>query len=86
MQASTRPIPPEERVLHRRPGGALAPHRFVHTPWEVELAAAARSARLMPPTLRSSRGESPKQVLERRYAKGDVDHDTYRRMLTELEN
>jgi putative membrane protein len=40
--------------------------------------------------LRSSRGrkngssESPKQVLERRYAKGEIDQATYQRMLTEL--
>lgn len=40
---------------------------------------------------RSSRGrmngssESPQQVLESRYAKGEIDHATYRRMLTELE-
>lgn len=40
--------------------------------------------------LRSSRGamngssESPAQVLKRRYAKGEIDHATYQRMLTEL--
>ena len=40
--------------------------------------------------LRSSRGpmngssESPEQVLKRRYAKGEIDHATYQRMLTEL--
>lgn len=41
--------------------------------------------------LRSSRGpmdgsgESPEQLLERRYAKGEIDHATYQRMLTNLE-
>ena len=40
--------------------------------------------------LRSSRGrmngsiESPRQVLESRYAKGEIDQTTYRRMLTEI--
>ena len=40
--------------------------------------------------LRSSRrptngsSESPEQVLKRRYAKGEIDHATYQRMLTEL--
>lgn len=40
--------------------------------------------------LRSSRGriygsiESPQQVLESRYAKGEIDQTTYQRMLTEI--
>ncbi len=40
--------------------------------------------------LRSSRGpmnrssESPEQVLERRYAKGKIDHETHQRMLIEF--
>lgn len=40
--------------------------------------------------VRSSRGamngssESPEQVLKRRYAGGEIDHETYQRMLTEL--
>ncbi len=28
--------------------------------------------------------ESPEQVLKRRYAGGEVDHETYQRILTEL--
>lgn len=28
--------------------------------------------------------ESPEQVLERRYAEGEIDHSTYQQMLTEL--
>jgi putative membrane protein len=40
--------------------------------------------------LRSSRGsmsgssQSPEQLLKRRYAKGEIEHETYQRMLTEL--
>jgi len=40
--------------------------------------------------LRSSRGsvsgsrQSPEQLLKRRYAKGEIDHETYQRMLREL--
>ncbi len=30
--------------------------------------------------------ESPEQVLKRRYAKGEIDHATYQRMLTELKD
>lgn len=29
--------------------------------------------------------QSPEQVLKRRYAKGEIDHETYLRMLKELE-
>lgn len=28
--------------------------------------------------------ESPEQILKRRYAGGEIDHETYQRMLTEL--
>jgi putative membrane protein len=28
--------------------------------------------------------ESPEKVLKRRYAKGEIDHETYQRTLTEL--
>ena len=31
-----------------------------------------------------SRGESPEEVLKRRFASGDIDGSTYRRMLEEL--
>lgn len=40
--------------------------------------------------LRSTRGpangptESPEQILKRRYANGEIDRDTYQRMLTDL--
>lgn len=30
------------------------------------------------------RGESPEQILKRRYAKGEIDRDTYERMLADL--
>jgi putative membrane protein len=30
------------------------------------------------------RGESPEEVLKRRYAKGEIDRQTYERMLGEL--
>ena len=30
------------------------------------------------------RGDSPERILKRRYAKGEIDHDTYQRMLSEL--
>lgn len=29
-------------------------------------------------------GESPEQILKRRYAKGEIDRDTYERMLADL--
>jgi putative membrane protein len=31
-----------------------------------------------------SRGDSPERILKRRYARGEIDHDTYERMLSEL--
>lgn len=33
---------------------------------------------------RSGRGDSPERILKRRYASGEIDHDTYERMLTDL--
>ncbi len=33
---------------------------------------------------RGGSSESPEQVLERRYAKGEIDHATYQRMLAAL--
>lgn len=32
----------------------------------------------------NSSSESPDKILKRRFAKGDIDHATYKRMLTEL--
>jgi putative membrane protein len=32
----------------------------------------------------SSPSESPEEILKRRYAKGEIDRETYQRMLTEL--
>jgi uncharacterized membrane protein len=31
-----------------------------------------------------SGGDSPEKILKRRYAKGEIDHDTFLRMLNEL--
>jgi putative membrane protein len=31
-----------------------------------------------------SRSDSPERILKRRYAKGEIDHDTYERMRSEL--
>jgi len=31
-----------------------------------------------------SRADSPERILKRRYAKGEIDHDTYERMRSEL--
>jgi uncharacterized membrane protein len=47
---------------------------------------AHRNRRLGAPSRgpRNSSSESPKQVLKRLYAKGEIDHATYQRMLTEL--
>lgn len=30
-------------------------------------------------------GETPKEILRQRYARGEIDQDTYRRMLADLE-
>jgi len=52
---------------------------------------AALIAVLLWALLKSTRGptsgpsELPEEVLKRRYAKGDIDRETYQRMLTELE-
>jgi uncharacterized membrane protein len=55
------------------------------------IVAAALIALVVWALFRSSRGrmngssELPEQVLKRRYAKGEIDHATYQRMLTNLE-
>lgn len=33
---------------------------------------------------RDGAGESPEEVLKQRYARGEIDRDTYQRMLTDL--
>ena len=33
---------------------------------------------------RNGGGDSPERILKRRYARGEIDHDTYERMRSEL--
>lgn len=65
-----------------------------HTGWMVVwwIVGAALIALVVWAMRRSSPGpmdgssESPEQVLKRRYAKGEIDHATYQRMLTDLKD
>ncbi len=55
--------------------------------WILGLALAAAVVWALLSSIRSRSGgrESPEEILRRRYAEGEIDRDTYQRMLADLE-